>query len=289
MTHGSTAAFRRLAHQHLPADAAERWVGLLRPGVRLEVGVGTGGAVGRLGGLPRLPAGVEWPVWEGHGPLSLVASVDCAALPADALDIAFPADGTLLFFYFDGRLDDGDDALVLAADPDSRAGARVLHVPVGADPVEREAPPGLAPYPVAYLTARPTMTSTEPWHPHVQRTFAPQAAFGSRYDHPVCGQEFLDAVWDFDGDVGHQLGGHAHAIHNPVELEIADAALGGATSWDDPLIRDEVDRWVLLAQFDSENAADMMWGDCGALYWLIRPEDLAALRFDRALFTWQCG
>ncbi|MER5731685.1 YwqG family protein [Streptomyces sp. NPDC002138] len=288
MTHGTTAAFRGLAQQHLPAQAAEQWVGLLRPGVRLEVGVGTGGTAGRLGGLPRLPAGVEWPTWEGHGPLSFIASVDCAALPADSLDIALPTNGTLLFFYFDGQLDDGD-ALVLADDPDSQAGARVLHVPAGTDPEERATPPGLTPYPVVHLTARPTMTAAEPWHPRIQQTFAPQAPFGHRYDHPVCAQPFLDAVWDFDGDVGHQLGGHAHPVQNPVELEIAHAALDGAPAWDDPRMRDEVGRWVLLAQFDSEEAADMMWGDCGALYWLIRPEDLTAHRFDRAKFTWQCG
>lgn len=29
----------------------------------------------------------------------------------------------------------------------------------------------------------------------------------------------------------------------------------------------------------------MMWGDVGTLYWMIRPEDLAAQRFDKALFT----
>ncbi|MEU6674224.1 DUF1963 domain-containing protein [Streptomyces sp. NPDC046853] len=27
----------------------------------------------------------------------------------------------------------------------------------------------------------------------------------------------------------------------------------------------------------------------GALYWLIRPEDLALGRFGRAMFTWQCS
>ncbi|XTP07273.1 DUF1963 domain-containing protein [Streptomyces albus subsp. chlorinus] len=32
----------------------------------------------------------------------------------------------------------------------------------------------------------------------------------------------------------------------------------------------------------------MCWGDCGVLYWLIRPEDLAENRFERARFTWQC-
>jgi uncharacterized protein YwqG len=31
----------------------------------------------------------------------------------------------------------------------------------------------------------------------------------------------------------------------------------------------------------------MEWGDTGRLYWLIRREDLAARRFERATFTWQ--
>ncbi|MFD3645178.1 DUF1963 domain-containing protein [Streptomyces cyaneofuscatus] len=33
----------------------------------------------------------------------------------------------------------------------------------------------------------------------------------------------------------------------------------------------------------------MMWGDAGVLYWLIRPEDLAERRFERAMSTWQCS
>jgi uncharacterized protein YwqG len=33
----------------------------------------------------------------------------------------------------------------------------------------------------------------------------------------------------------------------------------------------------------------MDWGDAGSLYWMIRPEDLTARRFDAAGFTWQCG
>ncbi|MEU9448730.1 DUF1963 domain-containing protein [Streptomyces sp. NPDC048277] len=48
----------------------------------------------------------------------------------------------------------------------------------------------------------------------------------------------------------------------------------------------------LLAQFDSDSDSDsdarMTWGGEGTLYWLIRPEDLAAHRFDQARLTVQC-
>ncbi|MEU0834784.1 DUF1963 domain-containing protein [Streptomyces sp. NPDC005969] len=78
-------------------------------------------------------------------------------------------------------------------------------------------------------------------------------------------------------------------MQNPVEIEIAEAVLDGEVPWDDPRLSKEAAAWVLLAQFDSDDAADMMWGDAGALYWMIRPEDLAARRFDRTMFTWQCS
>ncbi|MGW6547503.1 YwqG family protein [Streptomyces massasporeus] len=288
MTHGSSDVLGALASQHLPSDVAGKWSALLRPSARLSPAAGSARPVGRLGGRPRLPAGVEWPAWEGHGPLSLIASIDCGALPVQALDIDLPESGTLLFFYFDGQLDDGD-ALVLAEDRDSWAGARVLHVPADDTGPERETPEDLKPYPVVPLTARVEMTVAEPWHPRMRDTFAPGAPLGQRYDHPVCAQEFLDALWELDDTVGHQVGGHAHSIQNPVEIEIAEAALGGEVPRDDPRLSDEAGDFVLLAQFDSDAAADMMWGDCGTLYWLIRPRDLVERRFDRAMFTWQCS
>ncbi|MFC8827765.1 YwqG family protein [Streptomyces sp. NPDC057137] len=289
MTHGSQDAFRSLALQHLSPEDAEKWLGLLRPGVRLEAAAaGSDDAFGRLGGLPALPAASEWPVWEGYGPLSFVASIDCARLPTAALDIDLPEAGALLFFYFDGQLDDGE-ALVLAEDRESWAGARVLYVAAHEKVAERATPDGLEPYPVVPLTARVAMTATEPWHPRVRDAFAPGAPLGNQYAHPVCSQEFLDALWEFDDEVGHQIGGHAHSVQDAVEIEIAEAVLDGEASWGDPRLSEEVGGWVLLAQFDSEDSANMMWGDAGALYWLIRPEDLAERRFERAMFTWQCG
>jgi len=32
-----------------------------------------------------------------------------------------------------------------------------------------------------------------------------------------------------------------------------------------------------------------MWGDCGTLYYLIMPDDLAELRFASSAFAWQCA
>jgi len=67
--------------------------------------------------------------------------------------------------------------------------------------------------------------------------------------------------------------GDASGYNNPR----AKALAAGATDW------------VLLLQLDSDDAAKIMWGDAGMLYFWIRRDDLAARRFDRTWFTLQCG
>lgn len=107
MTHGSRTAVLSLALRHLtpPADA-EKCLRLLRPRIHGDAPSGSAGVVRRLdlaalSGLPALPAlsaESEWPGWERHGPLSLVASIDCGLLPRGALDIDLPDTGTRPMF-----------------------------------------------------------------------------------------------------------------------------------------------------------------------------------------------
>ncbi|UNS97037.1 DUF1963 domain-containing protein [Streptomyces tubbatahanensis] len=276
MTSASLDAWRDFAVQHLPFDVAKQWLELLRPAVRLEVDDDSDGVVGRIGGLPRLPDGQEWPVWEGHGPLSLIASIDCAELPADSVDIPLPSEGTLLFFFFDGQLDAYASWAEGTSVRDSRSGARVLYVPEGQDAPVRDAPAELTPFPSLPLTARTVMTPPDPSHPRAVAAFAPGTSYPDSYEHPIREEEFVDALIDFecedDADSVHQIGGYAESIQDLVEREVAGS---------------EADEWVLLAQFDGVDEADMVWGDSGILYWLIRPHDLKERRFDRAMFTWQ--
>ncbi|WP_106431353.1 YwqG family protein [Streptomyces sulphureus] len=275
MTDATFAAWRDFALQHLPSDIAQEWLGLLRPAVRLKVDAESDVVAGQLGGLPRLPEGQEWPVWEGHGPLSLIASVDCAQLPSAGSDLPLPREGTLLFFFFDGQLDD-HASWSWAHVRDSRSGARVLYVPEGAEAPVRDAPAELRPFPVLPLTAQAIFTAPDAWHSRTRAAFAPEVSYPDDYSHPVSEEEFVDALIEFecedDADCAHQIGGYADDIQDPVEREVDE---------------EHADEWVLLAQFDGEDDADMIWGDSGMLYWLIRPRDLAELRFDRAMFTWQ--
>ncbi|WP_101392080.1 YwqG family protein [Streptomyces sp. TLI_146] len=277
----SQTSLHDLARTHLPADMAARWLTLLRPGAGLAKAEPGEPLAGRLGGAPELPEGEEWPVWEGQGPLAFVARVDCAALPVHVLDIPLPADGTLSFFYFDGQIDDGE-AFVAPDEPETWAGARVIYAPAGAKVTERPTPAGLEAYPEVPLTARLEPTAPDIWHPVVERTVGVDPR-GEGWP-----SAFTDALYDHSAGPGHRVGGHADPVQNPVEFEVAHGVLGKDVRWDDPRVAEEAERWVLLAQFDTDDDADMMWGDCGALYWLIRPQDLAERRFDRAMCTMQC-
>ncbi|MCR6484211.1 YwqG family protein [Amycolatopsis sp. OK19-0408] len=99
---------------------------------------------------------------------------------------------------------------------------------------------------------------------------------------------FGDLVYDAAGDgVGHHVGGFASPVQGAVEVEVAATLLEG--SWADPRLADEAARWVLLAEIASDETSEMLWGDVGSLYWLIRTEDLEAGRFAEARCTMQCG
>ncbi|WP_200426137.1 DUF1963 domain-containing protein [Streptomyces sp. NE5-10] len=126
--------FRRAALESgVPDDEISRFSQHLRLAIGLSGG-GDGSPVGHIGGLPRLPLGMEWPS-TGDIPLPLLLSVDCGALPrVEGFDL--PADGTLLFFVHQ-EMDFGTSR----ADPGQYA--RVVYVPDGTETAVVE-PPGSA-------------------------------------------------------------------------------------------------------------------------------------------------
>ncbi|CAL9361100.1 hypothetical protein SUDANB95_00667 [Actinosynnema sp. ALI-1.44] len=282
------AAARRV----LPPDVAERWISLIRPGVHLRVR-DRGRRVGQLGGVPLLPADVPWPEWEGEGSLNFVASIDCGRLPGNSLDIALPDSGTLLLFYYDPEsayLDNTDyhPSVVGSWDPKTQAGARVLYVPAGVAVTERDTPPDIEAYDYAPLVATPVATGPDWHHPEFRALCRDLSEDDLDFldDHHNA-NDFTRALHDLRFRPSHQVGGHADPVQSPVELEAARSALGADAPWSD--VAEEARRWTLLAQIDSDREADTCWGDAGTLYWLIRPEDLAARAFEASAFTWQCG
>ena len=271
-----------------PADA-ETWIKLLRPGFHLRTLHDGEEPVGYLGGDPELPADVEWPVWEGHGPLDFIAAFDCARVPTKDLDIPLPESGTLLFFYFDGL----GTSSVAYTDPDSVFnGTRVLYVPADAESATRPAPGGTSPFPRLDLGGN--LIATAPDNENATLI----AAYGDPND-PVAYAEYPTTDpdgTDFWKDVSafrrdnwphHRVGGYSLPVQGAVEPEGAEAFHPGKEADAEAARKELATDLVLLIQIDSDPRVGMAWADAGRLYWMIRREDLAARRFEKATFTWQ--
>ena len=284
----TTDQLAAVARNHLTEADAATWISLLRPGIRLVPHDGAAPVAARLGGVPRLPADAEWPEWVGYGPLGFIASVDCAAVAeAGPLDIAWPKAGTLLFFHYNQ-----DDGFVVIDDPDTQAGARVVYVPADVQTAERPAPEEVEELPEVLLRAEPAATVPGDYHRAVRDAFPVDADESRRFARrPVNDRRFTRALAEvLDPPEGwHQIGGWAADLQGDVETEAAIVALGGTPTAEQMAeeIAEEATRWVLLAQFDTDESAYLQWGESGMGFWLIRPDDLAAGRFDRAVFTLQ--
>jgi len=178
------------------------------------------------------------------------------------LDVAVPQAGILLFFYFDGHLDDGR-AIVYPEEPETLAGARVLYLRPGQAAAPRECPAGLTPYGRVELAAEPVVTFPGFEHPDLQAAFNPSGEdLRSFLDHPVNGEAFTQALSRRRAGPCHQVGWYATPVQGPVESDAAVAALGGGEPRDDVLLAEQA-RWRLLAQIDSDDRIGMMWGDAG--------------------------
>lgn len=288
-----------LAREHLGADLGARWSQMLGPAARLVAKPkaegrwwvrrrAAGRSVGWLGGLPTLPVGAAWPEWAGHGPLSHLATLDCAQLHPEAPDrlreAGFPAEGLLSFFYFDGSLDGGVE--VVSSMYGTGRGARVVYTPGDVAVTELATPAHLEPYRRVELTVETVLTWPTWEHPDLHDGGRPAPGWDGLFDA-------LDGVRQHHPGPVHQVGGNPDPVQGPVELEVSygHVSRGGAveTAWTDPEVTDGAREWLLLAQFDSDDDAGFMWGDAGVLYFMIRPQDLAQRDFDQTSFTWQCG
>jgi hypothetical protein len=283
-----------LARQHLPEDAAEEFLGLIRPALRLVHAGDDDAVMGQLGGLPTLPVN-SWPVWDGHGPLAHVLSFDCEPAATLLPELGLPTIGRLAFFYYDASHD--DDGAVGTWDPATHPGFRVLHLHpelstrFAITDAATPAPPGLSVFPSVPLTAVRTVTWPSYETPIAETVWKRCGLAGTRPGVPAESVRALyDALWELPGGGydTHQIGGHPCPQQAPVEMEVEQlhrGLEGRPFDWEDPDTLSAAEEWRLLLQVASDHTAAMMWGDVGQLYYLVhdagRPED--------ALFTWQCG
>jgi uncharacterized protein YwqG len=281
-------------------DKAEALMAVVRPCVRVNaepaedetIPVG----VSKIGGQPDLPEGFAWPMWEHEPPdwyakekqpipdrvrpLGFLAQFNLAeAAPYDVGHL-LPTSGMLYFFYdyveqpWAQSVREGD-------------GARILYYE-GSDVQRRHAPENL-PAHNRFTACRVTfeLAYTLPMYytPYVEHRRGEQAMFPDAValsDEEEEGYEVVELA-ALDGS-GHQLLGHPIPVQHSVEVE-CEAHVAGMNLNTNRNAR----RWRLLLQLDSDNKANMMWGDLGNLYFCLPEESLTARRFDDGVVILQCS
>jgi uncharacterized protein YwqG len=111
--------------------------------------------------------------------------------------------------------------------------------------------------------------------------------------------DYAEIAWGDEQDdaagLVHRLLGHPDHVQGDMQVEcqlVTNGLEWGAPSgYRDPRavsLRPGAGDWRLLLQVDSEEAAGMMWGDAGRVYFWIRREDLLARDFDRSWLILRC-
>lgn len=253
---------------------------LYRPAVHLRPGAPEG--FSRLGGLPEMPAHLEWPTWEGK-PQAFLAQLDLGEIHR-VLPSFLPSSGHLYFFY-------NQEQGVWGFDPNDLGGWRVLYAQgKRSDYVERAAPSGVAPEYV--YRPKPVVPQRVELLPDWQCLPSPPFTWdrdGEKY------HELRSAAFgDFHR---HQVLGYPSPVQNAdmeTECQLASNGIyvGTAEGYQDPRVAElkgGSKDWKLLLQLDTDDDCGWMWGDVGTLYFWIREQDARAGDFSRVWMVFQCS
>jgi uncharacterized protein YwqG len=252
----------------------------------------------KIGGKPDLPPDFAWYYYDGK-PLSFLAQINCAEAKKYDKDGLLPATGLLYFFY---ELED----MKWGFDPKDKGSARVycyqgdLSALIRTDfPADLEEDYQIPPLPVAFSQEN-NLPAWEEYFGAKANTYEVRGAYDKAKYSLLLGEVFNDSeIEDFDDfAVIHKLLGYANVKQNDMlaQCEMVDNGIycGGPPDIADEE-RDKYENnrqnWQLLLQLSTiENSdSEMMWGDCGRIYFYIKKDDLRNLNFDNCWLVLQGG
>lgn len=265
----------------------------------------------RFGGQPDAPEGFEWPYfsWEEESvsltmsvganaagqecqtacetmrkPLAFLAQFDCAELAAYDSAYELPDHGMLSFFY---EL----DSQRWGFDPKDAGCARVywfedadaLHPAEFPDDLETDYRMPMLPVTFASCKGLPDFDE-----------FAEEDVSA---DYDEYAEERVLWGWEPPEEVCSKLLGYADTIQGEMLQECVRVTNGiycGGVDQGDPdqlaVLRGQEKDWRLLFQLDlvESEGFELMFGDCGRIYFYIRQDDLKNRRFDKVWLILQC-
>lgn len=249
----------------------------------------------KIGGKPDLPPDFEWSYYEGEDfngvienrPLSFIAQINCAEIKPYDKDDLLPDTGMLYFFYELGTMTWGYS-------PEDKGSARVFYYDGDLSLLKQ--------------TDFPETLNKDYIIPEKTPEFV------SVSDVPDSGEvyEFYDADFqdddydiyqelrerEFSDDVRIKLLGYADMLQDIMQYECEYVSRGydygngiPDTSEEEKAdIKKKAEDWILLFQLDTIETDDyeLMFGDCGRIYFYIRKKDLAERNFDNVQLILQC-
>lgn len=251
----------------------------------------------KVGGKPHLPKEFEWYRYEGMNydgvtarrPLSFLAQINLAEIADLDIDGVLPSRGMLYFFY---EL----ETMAWGFDPKDRGCARVLYYEGGPAGLIETEPPGdlKADY---LLPEIPISFKNRDEVPDYEE-FREQFGEGIDWDTYEEERTLRGCKASEEPEKVTKLLGYANLIQGSMLLECEMADSGIYCGHPQELPPEEWDRlrensrdWRLLFQMGTveRDGFELMFGDCGCIYFYIRGEDLAQRRFDRIWMVLQCG
>lgn len=247
----------------------------------------------KIGGRPFLSRDFVWPVFTSKDdgvtrPLSFLCQINLADVKQYDKDGLLPDKGMLYFFY-------ECEAFRWGFDPDDKGSARIFYFEDTNGFVPIEWPKDVAEeYIIPEMTVR-----------FMAQTSYPKFEELECHSQVNCDWEDYEALFEKMGvdtyAENHKLLGYADIIQGEMlsECERVSRGLycGDAESYSKIAkdVKEDIEEcakdWTLLLQLSTLEKDDweLMWGDCGMLYFYIRKQDLFAKRFENAWFSLQCG
>lgn len=247
----------------------------------------------KFGGNPDVPKNFKWFYYEGEDfngetknrPLSFLAQINCEEVKKYDEDSLLPKKGIIYFFY-------DLSTMTWGFDPRDKGSARVFYFDGDITELSRADFPG----DIEEDYKLPEM----------------QIGFSKRYDLPdyeefnqTCNYEDWDEYeemrvmkgYEQEDDNISKLLGYADLIQGGMLLDCESAASGiycGGIPQIEPgklsKLKKNCSEWQLLFQLDTVTAEnfELMFGDCGRIYFYIKKEDLKNCRFDNCWLIMQC-
>lgn len=289
-------------------DIKKELIRTARNSVRLKIGSAAEQTLGgtRFGGAPDVPPDFKWARYKGESlyytdeikerPLSFIAQFDLEEVSKYDTEGLLPKTGVLAFFY-------DLETMKWGYDPEDKGCAKVCWFPDKSVLRRAEFPDDLGVNGVdldCRLPALGISMSAEVSYQSYEDFLLQREKLLENWEDFEAAQKSLGINTEEDENTSKLLG-WANPIQGNMTMECELVSrgyyLGNREGWNEvtPLDRQEAEQWsaedwVLLFQLDTVEEGDfeLMFGDCGRIFFYIRRDDLAARNFDDVWLVQQC-